>query len=56
MYGVMDGSREFFCQPLEAKQKYSNLIDGKHFQVQGYGNDWLLTKDQFLDWTDWLHL
>jgi hypothetical protein len=41
----------FFCQLLEAKQKYSNLIDGKHFQVQGYGNDWLLTQDQILDST-----
>jgi hypothetical protein len=38
--GWCDGRiREFFCQPLEAKQKYNNLIDGKHFQVQGYGND-----------------
>jgi isopenicillin N synthase-like dioxygenase len=53
---VMDTSREFFCQPLEAKQKYSNLIDGKHFQVQGYGNDRLLTQDQILDWTYRLHL
>jgi hypothetical protein len=55
--GWCDGRiREFFCQPLEAKQKYNNLIDGKHFQVQGYGNDQLLTQDQILDWTDRLHL
>jgi hypothetical protein len=54
--GWCDGRIEFFRQPLEAKQKYSNLIDGKHFQVQGYGNDRLLTQDQILDWTYRLHL
>ncbi|TVU02462.1 hypothetical protein EJB05_52050, partial [Eragrostis curvula] len=56
MDNVMKASREFFRQPLEAKQKYSNLIDGKHFQVEGYGNDRVLTQDQILDWCDRLHL
>lgn len=56
MDGVMDASREFFHQPFDAKQKYSNLVDGKHFQVEGYGNDRVLTQDQILDWCDRLHL
>ncbi|XP_062228222.1 2-oxoglutarate-dependent dioxygenase 11-like [Phragmites australis] len=56
MDGMIDASREFFCQPLEEKQKYSNLIEGKRFQVQGYGNDPVITQDQILDWNDRLHL
>ena len=52
----MDASREFFRQPSEAKQKYSNLIDGKNFYVQGYRNDRVLTQDQILDLSDRLHL
>lgn len=56
MDGVMDAAREFFRQPFEAKQKYSNLIDGKHFQIEGYGNDRVMTQDQILDWSDRLHL
>lgn len=56
MDGVMDASREFFRQPLEEKQKYSNLIDGKRFQVEGYGNDRVATERQILNWNDRLHL
>lgn len=56
MDAVMNASRGFFRQPIEEKQKYSNLIDGKHFQVEGYGNDRVMTQDQILDWSDRLHL
>ncbi|XBI07804.1 hypothetical protein VPH35_135652 [Triticum aestivum] len=53
---VMTASREFFHLPLEEK-KCRNLIDGKHFQVEGYyGNDQVRTQDQRLDWSDRLHL
>ncbi|VAI71070.1 unnamed protein product [Triticum turgidum subsp. durum] len=56
MDSVMTASREFFHLPLEEKKKCSNLIDGKHFQVEGYGNDQVRTQDQRLDWSDRLHL
>lgn len=56
MDAMMDGSREFFRQPLREKQKHSNMIDGKHFQLQGYGNDRVASEDQVLDWCDRLYL
>ncbi|KAL6606740.1 hypothetical protein ACP70R_042393 [Stipagrostis hirtigluma subsp. patula] len=56
MDDLINAAREFFHQPLEEKQKYSNLIDGKHFQVEGYGNDSVKFKDQTLDWSDRLQL
>ncbi|CAN6329924.1 unnamed protein product [Urochloa humidicola] len=55
MHNVMDASRQFFKQPHQERRKYSNLIDGK-FQVEGYGNDLVLTEDQILSWNDRLHL
>ncbi|PAN25508.1 hypothetical protein PAHAL_4G307400 [Panicum hallii] len=42
--------------PLEEKQKCSNLVDGKRFQVEGYGNDQVKAQDQILDWSDRLNL
>ncbi|KAF7099757.1 hypothetical protein CFC21_101352 [Triticum aestivum] len=56
MDSVMTASREFFHLSLEEKKKCSNLIDGKYFQVEGYGNDQVRTQDQRLDWSDRLHL
>ncbi|XP_003564222.2 protein SRG1-like isoform X3 [Brachypodium distachyon] len=56
MDSVMTASRDFFHLPIEEKRKYSNLIDGKHFQIEGYGNDQVKTQDQRLDWSDRLHL
>ena len=53
---LIDASREFFRQPLQEKQKHSNMIDGKHFQLEGYGNDWVPSEEQVLDWTDRLYL
>jgi len=56
MNAMMDASREFFRQPLQEKQKHSNTIDGKRFQLEGYGNDWVPSEEQVLDWTDRLYL
>ncbi|KAJ1258265.1 hypothetical protein BS78_10G061800 [Paspalum vaginatum] len=56
MDDLINAAREFFHLTLEEKQKCSNLIDGKHFQVEGYGNDPVRSKDQTLDWSDRLHL
>ncbi|XP_066376367.1 protein SRG1-like [Miscanthus floridulus] len=52
MDAMMDASREFFRQPLQEKQKHSNMIDGKHFQLEGYRNDWVPSEKQVLHWTD----
>jgi len=56
MDDLMATSREFFRKPLEEKQVYSNLIEGKKWQLEGYGNDPVKTQDQILDWCDRLHL
>ncbi|KAG8093820.1 hypothetical protein GUJ93_ZPchr0012g20227 [Zizania palustris] len=56
MENVMNASRGFFHQPPEEKQKCSNLKDGKHFQVEGYGSDQVKFQDQKMDWSDRLHL
>nr|BAK05092.1 predicted protein [Hordeum vulgare subsp. vulgare] len=57
---VMDGmnvaSREFFRQPPEEKQRYTNLIGGERFQVEGYGTDRVSSAEQILDWSDRLYL
>ncbi|KAL6898051.1 hypothetical protein ACP4OV_006647 [Aristida adscensionis] len=53
---VIAVSREFFRQPMEQKQEYSNLTEGKRWQQEGYGNDPVKTQDQVLDWSDRLHL
>nr|TKW19930.1 hypothetical protein SEVIR_4G052000v2 [Setaria viridis] len=42
--------------PLEEKQKCSNLVDGKRFQVEGYGKDQVKAQDQVLDWSDRLNV
>ncbi|CAN6179100.1 unnamed protein product, partial [Urochloa humidicola] len=56
MDALIAASREFFRKPLEEKQAYSNLIGGKQWQLEGYGNDPVKTQDQILDWSDRLHL
>uniref|UniRef100_A0A453Q9A2 Non-haem dioxygenase N-terminal domain-containing protein n=1 Tax=Aegilops tauschii subsp. strangulata TaxID=200361 RepID=A0A453Q9A2_AEGTS len=54
---MMSASRDFLRQPSEEKQKYNNLIVGKHFEMEGYGNDKVVTpQDQGLSWNDRLHL
>jgi len=49
-------TRGFFNLPLDEKQKYSNLTNGKEFRFEGYGNDMVLSEDQVLDWCDRLYL
>ncbi|CAN6166394.1 unnamed protein product [Urochloa humidicola] len=53
---MMQLTRGFFNLPLEEKQKYSNLVNGKDFRFEGYGNDIVLSEDQTLDWSDRLTL
>lgn len=55
MNALMDGAREFFHQPLEMKQRFSNLVDGKP-QLEGYGTDEAMSQDETLDWKDRLYL
>ncbi|KFK33264.1 hypothetical protein AALP_AA6G351900 [Arabis alpina] len=45
-------TKEFFALPTEEKQKYARDIGN----VQGYGNDMILSDDQILDWIDRLFL
>ena len=49
-------TREFYKLPLEEKQKYSNLVDGQEFRMEGYGNDIVVSEKQTLDWSDRLYL
>ena len=53
---LMKASREFFSQPLEERQKYSNLREGTRFQLEGYGSDPVIAQDHILDWSDRLQL
>ncbi|KAG8092534.1 hypothetical protein GUJ93_ZPchr0012g19484 [Zizania palustris] len=43
---------EFFRLPLEAKEEYSQLLDG----WEGYGHAFVFSEEQKLDWGDLLHL
>lgn len=57
MDDVMNVSGELFRQLLEEKKlKFSNLIEGKRFQLEGYGDDAVTSQDQILGWNDRLHL
>lgn len=56
MDGMIAASREFFWQPAEEKRRYSNLVGGERFQVEGYGTDMVSSGDQILDWSDRLLL
>lgn len=53
---VMKVMREFYKLPQEDKQKYTNLVDGKGFRMEGYGNDVVISEKQTLDWCDRLYL
>uniref|UniRef100_R7W6M9 Protein SRG1 n=1 Tax=Aegilops tauschii TaxID=37682 RepID=R7W6M9_AEGTA len=53
---VMKVTREFYKLPLDEKQKYSNLVDGEEFLMEGYGNDIVVSEKQTLDWSDRLYL
>lgn len=43
---------EFFKQPLEAKKAYSMLPDS----LEGYGQHFVLSDNQKLDWADMFYL
>ncbi|KAF8393131.1 hypothetical protein HHK36_021372 [Tetracentron sinense] len=49
---VHEISKGFFKLPLEEKKKYSTTVD----ELQGYGNDPVITEEQILDWSDRLYL
>lgn len=56
MDAVTEAWREFFRQPLVEKERYTNMVGGKNFQLEGYGNDRVTNEDQVLDWSDRLYL
>lgn len=56
MDGMMSASRDFFRLPQEEKQRYTNLVDGERFQLEGYGTDRVSSPEQILDWSDRLYL
>lgn len=49
---VREISKEFFALPAEEKLKYARTVD----DMDGYGNDSVLSEKQKLDWTDRLYL
>ncbi|XP_062233473.1 protein SRG1-like [Phragmites australis] len=53
---MMKVTREFYKLPMDEKQKYSNLVNGKEFRTEGYGNDMVVAESQILDWCDRFYL
>lgn len=49
---VREVTKEFFALPMEEKQKYCRTLE----DIEGYGNDTVVTEHQTLDWTDRLYL
>lgn len=49
---VREVAKKFFALPMEEKQRYSRTLE----DIEGYGNDTVLTENQILDWTDRLYL
>ncbi|KAA8522958.1 hypothetical protein F0562_009381 [Nyssa sinensis] len=49
---VREVTKQFFALPVEEKQKYSRAAD----DIEGYGNDMVLSEHQTLDWTDRVYL
>ncbi|WMV51908.1 hypothetical protein MTR67_045293 [Solanum verrucosum] len=49
---VLEISKQFFALPTEEKLKYARTVN----QIEGYGNDKVLTDNQRLDWSDRLYL
>ncbi|KAK1611063.1 hypothetical protein QYE76_034736 [Lolium multiflorum] len=56
MDAMMNVSREFFRKPAEEKQKYTSLINGERFRVQGYRNELVKSDGQTLNWSHRLSL
>ncbi|KAF5482253.1 hypothetical protein F2P56_002838 [Juglans regia] len=49
---VREVTKQFFALPVGEKQKYSREVD----EIEGYGNDMILSAQQILDWSDRLYL
>ena len=49
---VHEVAKQFFALPIEEKQIYSRTVE----DIEGYGNDSVLSEHQTLDWTDRLYL
>lgn len=49
---VRDVTKQFFELPLEQKKKYSKEAN----DIQGYGNEIVLSDEQKLDWSESLYL
>ena len=49
---VREITKQFFELPMEEKQKYLR----EENDIEGYGNDMVLSEQQKLDWTDRLYL
>ncbi|THG08112.1 hypothetical protein TEA_021303 [Camellia sinensis var. sinensis] len=45
---VREIAKQFFLLPIEGKHKYSRTVE----DLEGYGNDSVLSEHQILDWTD----
>lgn len=45
-------TKQFFELPVEEKKKYSREVN----DIQGYGDDMILSDQQKLDWSDRLYL
>lgn len=48
--------KEFFALPMQDKCKISNILEGKHEFLQGYGNDIEPAEDELCEWADRLNL
>jgi isopenicillin N synthase-like dioxygenase len=56
MDAMMNVSREFFRKPAEEKQKYTSLINGERFRLEGYRSELLKSDGQTLKWSHRLSL
>lgn len=52
MEKMKDDVRQFFSLPLEEKKAYAQLPDS----IEGYGQAFVVSEDQKLDWGDMLFL
>ncbi|KAG9153443.1 hypothetical protein Leryth_021015 [Lithospermum erythrorhizon] len=48
---IREMSKQFFSLPMEEKTKYARTDN-----MEGYGNDPVVSQNQILDWTDRLYI
>jgi isopenicillin N synthase-like dioxygenase len=53
---MMNVSREFFGKPAKEKQKYTSLMNGERFRLEGYRNELVKSDGQTLNWSHCLSL